>query len=308
MRMSAVPHAPAVSRLLHQRAPDGRRVFRDDVLEHYRVRGYKLHERVKVRGRSGSVHACDVVAQGPLGNLIVMLGDEHDIEGPELTSFRRSAKDIGAAPVLAMEQPDAAVRETARSLGVKLLDEQALADGEPLIATPPPAEVEDHPWPEQEVRIRQAQRGREAAAPAAGEGAASLWRNQRSTGRTPAGEAASEPFAWLRARDPADAGGPTGPHGAASARAAASPAPTTVSRPPAHARVGEGFVVRSAPVRPAPDSGAVQRLRPETDAASADAVYVWRPFAWHWVWGPALYGAVTALLLWFAWFLFVHNG
>lgn len=272
-------------------------MFRDQVLEHYRVRGYKLHERVKVRGRSGSVHACDLVAQGPLGNLIVMLGDDHDIEGPELTSFRRSAKDIGAAAVLAMEHPEPAVRETARMLGVKVIDEQALADGEPLVATPPPAEVEDHPWPEQEVRMRKVQRSRTEEG--AGKTATALWKHPRSTGR-PAKDESS--FAWLKPKDgdeptaerpgerPSARAPTAAPRAAPAAAGGAGPAGPTVS----------AAMPGAAPKVAARDETAPPALRSVRSDAPAR-------FAWHWVWGPTLYGVVTALLLLFAWFLFVKN-
>ncbi len=126
-------------------------MFRDRVLQHYREKGYALRERVKVRGQSGAVHACDLVAQGPLGNLVVQVEDYGGFEGPELEAVRRIARDVGATPVVAAPDLDAAVRRHAARLGVVVLDAAALDAPAPVTeapSTPRRAEPAYPPWPD----------------------------------------------------------------------------------------------------------------------------------------------------------------
>ena len=101
-------------------------MFREQVAEHYRQKGYRLHENVKIRGHSGAVHACDLVAQGPLGNLIIAFEDAGGLEGPELGAVKRAAKDVGATAVVAAERPPHGLRQIAARTGVVLLDEEAM--------------------------------------------------------------------------------------------------------------------------------------------------------------------------------------
>lgn len=120
-------------------------MFRDDVVAHYRTKGYKVHEGVKVRGQSGAVHACDLIAQGPLGNLVVSFGDDGGFDGPEMGAVRRAARDVGATPVVAVESMPEGIRQLAARAGVVLLDRRAMAPVEetPIVV----AEDEPAPWP-----------------------------------------------------------------------------------------------------------------------------------------------------------------
>ncbi len=123
-------------------------MFRDRVLQHYREKGYTLRERVKVRGQTGAVHACDLVAQGPLGNLVIQFEDYGGFEGPELEAVRRIARDVGAVPVVAAEVVGDTIRRHAERQGVVILDGPALEISQPAeaIMTPTGA-VEYPPWP-----------------------------------------------------------------------------------------------------------------------------------------------------------------
>lgn len=125
-------------------------MFREQVAEHYRQKGYRLHENVKIRGHSGAVHACDLVAQGPLGNLIIAFEDAGGLEGPELGAVKRAAKDVGATAVVAAERPPHGLRQIAARTGVVLLDEEAMRRPEPEAPTTPlePDPLPEHPpWP-----------------------------------------------------------------------------------------------------------------------------------------------------------------
>ncbi len=122
-------------------------MFRDRVLQHYRTKGYALRERVKVRGQSGAVHACDLVAQGPLGNLIVQFEDYGGFEGPELESVRRIARDVGAVPVIAAEHVGDTIRRHADRNGVVILDANALTAPAPREVLTATTGGEYPPWP-----------------------------------------------------------------------------------------------------------------------------------------------------------------
>jgi len=122
-------------------------VFREQVALHYRTKGYRVEESVKVRGDSGTVFPCDLVVQGPLGNLVVDFSEDGD--GLEMGGLRRKAKELGATPVLAAPRFTPALRPLALRVGVVLLDEDALRDA-PAPAPPAPA-PEPHPWPERAV-------------------------------------------------------------------------------------------------------------------------------------------------------------
>lgn len=125
-------------------------MFRDRVLQHYREKGYSLRERVRVRGSSGTVHSCDVVAQGPLGNLVVQFEDYGGFEGPELDAVRRIARDVGATPVVAAENVSQTLRRHADQAGVVVMDAEALTRASaPLVAVTTPQEPAYPPWPGQ---------------------------------------------------------------------------------------------------------------------------------------------------------------
>lgn len=129
-------------------------MFRDAVAEHYRSKGYRLHEHVKVRGKSGAVHACDMVAQGPLGNLIISFGDDTPFEAAEMGAVRRAARDVGATPVVAVERMPEGIRNLAARAGVVLLDRDALE----AVELAPVAHEMDAPvaWPDPERRRTEA--------------------------------------------------------------------------------------------------------------------------------------------------------
>lgn len=124
-------------------------VFREEVVAHYRTKGYKVHEGVKVRGQSGAVHACDLIAQGPLGNLVVSFGDYGGFDGPEMGAVRRAARDVGATPVVAAESMPEGIRQLAARAGVVLLDRACLRRPEPVVPEES-AEPQATPWPDPE--------------------------------------------------------------------------------------------------------------------------------------------------------------
>lgn len=122
-------------------------MLRDRVAAYYRSRGYRVQQAAKITGISGAVHAVDLWAEGPLGNLAVFLGDAGGIEGPELSALRRSAKDLGATPVVAPGRDDSRVRALAAQLGVVVLDTNRL--GEPPDAVADPVWGDGDPaWPQ----------------------------------------------------------------------------------------------------------------------------------------------------------------
>ncbi len=181
-------------------------VFREQVAEHYRNKGYRLHEQVKIRGESGMVHACDLVAQGPLGNLVIQFEDEGGIEGPEVQAVGRAARDVGATGVLAIEEVPSAVRQRALQAGVVVLDAATLHAPPP--SEPGPAEEPEYPpWPTGEVTRRKDPgiwshpRRDPAPAPEAEVGSFQVTElpTQVQTPPTPEPEGASEPgqFGWL---------------------------------------------------------------------------------------------------------------
>jgi len=127
-------------------------VFEATVAGFYRAKGYTVHENPKVRGASGNVYTAALVADGPLGALLVSFGDAGGVDGAELGRVRTMARDIGATPVLACPAPTADVRRLAAQLGVVLVDEATVADAPPPRASVPPADplrkdLDAHPWP-----------------------------------------------------------------------------------------------------------------------------------------------------------------
>ncbi len=104
-------------------------MLRERVAEHYRARGYRIHERVRVRGDSGRPHAIDLLAEGPMGAIVVSLDEE--VEGPELSALRSTARDIGASAVAVAPQFTPQARAAAQRLGVVLLTPDALEEKQP---------------------------------------------------------------------------------------------------------------------------------------------------------------------------------
>lgn len=146
-------------------------MFREEVAEHYRSKGYKLHEHVKVRGQSGSIHAVDMVAQSSLGNLAISFEHDGDFEGPEMGAVRRMARDIGATPVVAVEHMPDGLRQHAARAGVVLLDRAAMEAPSPELApefNPAPPEPEQVPWPNADKESRRDDPG--------------IWRYERTRG------------------------------------------------------------------------------------------------------------------------------
>ncbi len=122
-------------------------VLREEVANHYSAKGYTVHERAKVRGSSGAIHVVDMVAQGPLGNLVIAIEDAGGFEGPEMHAIRRAAKDIGATPVMAAHRVPEGLRRRAAEAGVVLLDDAMLARTAPAEPKLDAAAIEYPPWP-----------------------------------------------------------------------------------------------------------------------------------------------------------------
>lgn len=143
-------------------------MFRDDVIAHYAARGYKVHESVQLRGETGRVHPCDLVAEGPLGSLVVTVRESGG--ATELASLRAKGKDLSATPVLAVPEARPDIRRAAMQMGIVVLQEADLV--------PPPEEPEAPPfWPDAQAAAPPAW---PEAKPAAPRPSAGLW----STGET----------------------------------------------------------------------------------------------------------------------------
>ncbi len=119
---------------------------RQAVADHYVAKGYRIRERVRVRGKSGTVHMAEMVAQGPLGAMLIAFEDEGGFEGPELSAIKNAARDIGAQAVAAAQRFPDGLRRRAAELGVVLLDEASLTTPEPVMPEPE-MEVAYPPWP-----------------------------------------------------------------------------------------------------------------------------------------------------------------
>ncbi len=122
-------------------------MLRDQVAGHYRAKGYTISERAQVRGQSGSIHTVDMVAQGPLGNLVIAIEDAGGFEGPEMHAIRRAAKDIGATPVMAARVVPDGLRRRAAEAGIVLLDDKAMTTTTPDEAPVDDAAIDYPPWP-----------------------------------------------------------------------------------------------------------------------------------------------------------------
>lgn len=243
-------------------------MFRDRVKEHYRVRGYTLHEGAKVRGRSGTIYRCDLVAEGPMGSLVVSFGDAGGFEGPELQAVKRQAQDIGAGAVVASPQLDSAVHQAAREQGIILLDDPTLdqEDG-------PRAKEDDpfraHPWPDPERRRR-----------TGGGAAEGLWTHPRQQAQQ-VQEVAPVPD------DGPDLGIPV--IGADDPGPAPAETSTAQRRPSFDWLPGQG-APRPRPIHPDP-------AEPAWKVRERTAQQAQRPSPWRWVLAPLLFGTATALVL-----------
>ncbi|MFA5944046.1 MAG: hypothetical protein WC876_06230 [Candidatus Thermoplasmatota archaeon] len=140
----------------------------DTVAAYYRGKGYVVRDGVRVTSPSGSEHKVPLLAEGPLGSLVVFFGDFGGVDGPEMGGARKVAREIGATPVLAADEFSNKDRQVAARLGVVLLDTAALNDegsapnaiglgvdtgrAWPGLAPVPTrrakeTELEPHPWP-----------------------------------------------------------------------------------------------------------------------------------------------------------------
>ncbi|HEX2065394.1 MAG TPA: hypothetical protein VHI93_01140, partial [Candidatus Thermoplasmatota archaeon] len=111
-------------------------MFRSRVADFYRSRGYEVREGVKVRGASGTVYALDLVAEGPLGALLVSFGDAAGVDAAEVARVRTLARDIGATPVIATPTATPDLRRSAAQLTVVLLEEASLDSPAPRLPGP----------------------------------------------------------------------------------------------------------------------------------------------------------------------------
>jgi hypothetical protein len=129
-------------------------MFEARVAEFYRSKGYEVHEKPKVRGASENVYAVPMVANGPMGALLVSFGDAGGIDGHEIGRARTMARDIGATPVIAVPSLAPDLRRLAAQMGVVILDESTVAEPGPLPkelpgvqADPMRRDLDAHPWP-----------------------------------------------------------------------------------------------------------------------------------------------------------------
>lgn len=104
-------------------------MFRDRVVAHYVQRGYTVEADKLVTGASGSPHRPDLICAGDLGDIVVYFGDDDPMAGPELVAIKRAAHDLGAAPVVAVPEASATVRDTARKERIVLLEAVDLDGG-----------------------------------------------------------------------------------------------------------------------------------------------------------------------------------
>ncbi|HUR61341.1 MAG TPA: hypothetical protein VM286_03125 [Candidatus Thermoplasmatota archaeon] len=189
-------------------------MFRSRVADFYRARGYEVREGVKVRGASQNVYHLDMVAEGPLGALLVSFGDAAGVDAAEVSRVRTVARDIGATPVVASATASADLRRLAAQLAVVVLEESALDDPAPrlpgpALADPAGKDLAAHPWPAsgragpvaEPARLMEA----EQVVPAAPVPAA--WQPEAAPSATQPRPAGTARFAWLDAPAP----GPEGP-------------------------------------------------------------------------------------------------
>lgn len=131
-------------------------MFEARVAQFYRAKGYEVHESPKVRGSSENVYAVAMVADGPLGALLISFGDAGGIDAAELGRVRTMARDIGATPVIATPTLTPDLRRLAAQMGVVVVDDGMVSDDGPLPKELPNLEarpdllrrdMDAHPWP-----------------------------------------------------------------------------------------------------------------------------------------------------------------
>lgn len=127
-------------------------VFRAQVADFYRTKGYQVRENPRVRGASESIYAVEMVAEGPLGALLISFGDAGGVDAAEISRVRTLARDIGATPVIAATEIPPDLRRMAAQFAVVVLDGAALMQPDEAVPTVPMAhelrrDLDAHPWP-----------------------------------------------------------------------------------------------------------------------------------------------------------------
>lgn len=131
-------------------------MFEARVAQFYRARGYEVHENPKVRGSSENVYTVALVADGPLGALLISFGDAGGIDGAEIGRVRTMARDIGATPVLASLTLSPDLRRLAAQMGVVVVDDAMVTETGPMprdlpaldtASDPLRRDMDAHPWP-----------------------------------------------------------------------------------------------------------------------------------------------------------------
>jgi hypothetical protein len=259
--------------------------FASRVAAFYRARGYDVKENARVRGGSQNVYAVAMVADGPLGALLVSFGDAGGLDPHEVGRVRTMARDIGATPVLAAPHVPPELRRLAAQMAVVVLDEAALAEpaggSGPALRDAARADLEAHPWPDS---------GRVRPFPDAGgirpvevdDLLADLTRSRPAPRRDPLSARPAEPaapFSWLEpAKAQAPPPVPTGP-------AAAPVTPPPVAAPLATV---PGPAASAPPIAIEYEALVAARTGPLTRRALA------RALAWG---GSAAFGALALLWL-----------
>ncbi|MES2154057.1 MAG: hypothetical protein V4510_02890 [bacterium] len=129
-------------------------MFRAQVADFYRAKGYQVRENPRVRGQSESIYAVEMVAEGPLGALLISFGDAGGVDAIEVSRVRTLARDIGATPVIAAPEITPDLRRMAAQFAVVVVDQATLAQPDDVVARVPMSNADDlrrdldaHPWP-----------------------------------------------------------------------------------------------------------------------------------------------------------------
>lgn len=252
-------------------------MFREEVAEHYRAKGYTIRESVKVRGKSGAVHQCDMVAQSPLGNLVIAFEDAGGFEGPEMNAVKRIAHDVGATPVVAAKRLPPGVQRFAARAGVVLLDAERLRQAE-VDAVPEgdePEEPDYPPWPgtddEGEDRDapppwpRTARARPRADGPMQTEDLDHVVEEWSARGHTPRTGKSTDPGFWTYPREGVEPARPRGPRTAGGQEERTSAPEPEPREPDPYAEVGD-----------APTAGAARAAkRPSAQATASGQAFSW---------------------------------
>jgi hypothetical protein len=126
--------------------------FRQQVADFYRAKGYQVRENPRVRGHSEKVYSVAMVADGPLGALLISFGDAGGVDAIEVSRVRTLARDIGATPVIASPELSPDLRRIAAQFAVVVVDQDSMAGTEdevPAVDIGPDLrrDLDAHPWP-----------------------------------------------------------------------------------------------------------------------------------------------------------------